>query len=82
MALTSPDPPAALTEPWLELWAHGAAMSRATQAAAALLYDTRDWRSLWLRYMSRGMDLYLRSPAFLELMGSSLRAMNKPTTPP
>jgi hypothetical protein len=74
--------PRALVGSWLELWAHGAAVGRGTFAAAAILCDTRAWRDLWLGHLSRSTDLYLRSPAFMELMGSSLKAMNKSTPSP
>jgi hypothetical protein len=38
------------------------------------LWDLRTQRKFWLDVMSRAMDVYLRSPAFLELVQYGLRA--------
>ena len=42
-----------------------------------LFVDPQQLRSRWLSDMSQAMDSYLRSPAFLEWLQYTLRAMNE-----
>jgi hypothetical protein len=72
------DPLRAMMEPWLDLWRQAAALSYSSWTATALFYDPRKLRSAWLADLTRVMDGYLRSPAFLEWMRAGL-TMTRPT---
>jgi hypothetical protein len=69
-----PGPLFALTEAWIKLWQQAASLPDGDLAAAALL-DARQLQNLWLTGLSATADRYMRSPAFLELIGQTSRAM-------
>jgi hypothetical protein len=73
-----PFPFIALTRQWIEIWQQTAALYRAGLASAALFYDTRPLRSLWLKGLTQTIDQYMRTPAFLELTGYVLRGVTRP----
>jgi hypothetical protein len=66
------DMPLDAASQWLELWRQATVLG---QSAAALpwLSDFRQLRNAWLATLTTATDSYLRSPAFLELMQSSLK---------
>ena len=55
-------------EQWLEFWRDAGAWSPANLLTVALYCDARQLQRRWFAELSRAMDLYLRSPAFLALM--------------
>ena len=61
------NPVVAFTAQWLETW-HQTMLPNP---------DPRRLRTRWLTDLSRGMDLYMRSPVFLGLMQQSLGAMTR-----
>jgi hypothetical protein len=66
--------------PWLE-WCRDAGAWTCGLMALGLLRDARQMRKFWLADLTRSTDLYLRSPAFLDLMRRGLGALNTSTRP-
>jgi hypothetical protein len=52
-------------------------MGERDDSGLELLFDPRRLRQCWLAELSRALDLYLRSPVFLEWLRCSLTAMNE-----
>ena len=69
-----------LADQWLKTWQQANALSQMNLAGVALFWDPQ-LRSRWLTQLSRVLDDYMRSPAFLELMQHSLRTITTPTLP-
>jgi hypothetical protein len=72
---TSGDPSAQFIRLWAGLFEQADAQCQAMFKGIELCYDPRTVRRRWLEEMSRAMDGYLRSPAFLELMRTNLETM-------
>lgn len=66
------DPPLDPISQWLELWRQAVVLGQSA-AAFGWLPDLRQMRNVWLATLTDATDSYLRSPAFLELMQSSLK---------
>jgi hypothetical protein len=62
-------------ELWLGFWRHAAAMSGASLKGAEMLWRPSNES---LAALSRTLDGYMRSPAFLQLMKHSLDMMSGP----
>jgi hypothetical protein len=73
------DPMQALLEPWMQWWRQAGALGYSNWNAAAFFYDPRQLRNAWLADLTRSMDVYLRSPAFLDWLRASLSLMARPT---
>ena len=67
-----PTPPVAFPEPWLGWWRLAVDMTWVSLHPPS---DARQLRSFWSTNLSETMDRTLRSPEFLELMASNLKAM-------
>jgi hypothetical protein len=48
-----------------------------TAAQLELWRAARQWRSLWVTESSQALERFMRSPAFLELMGRGLSTMTR-----
>ena len=70
------NPPIAFMSPWLETWRRAIELSGDVNGIA-LFWDPRQMRRRWLADLSRIMDSYMRSPAFLELIQYNLKAMTQ-----
>jgi hypothetical protein len=68
-------------EPWMEFWARSIEQSK--EQTSALLEamqgvpDMGALRSRWLDSLSKYLDMFLRSPAFLEAMRQNFEAMTE-----
>jgi hypothetical protein len=74
---SSSNPFFALSAQWLETWQRACALNRANLEAMTLFWDPQ-LRSRWLAELSQALDGYMRSPAFLEWMQYSLKALTAP----
>jgi len=77
--MTEPSSGEAAVDPehWLDGWRYAAALGRGSLAALATVWNPRQVRSWWLAHLSQNIDVYLRSPAFLELMSCNLKTMTR-----
>jgi hypothetical protein len=75
----TPPSPAALTAYWLECWRQ--ALLGGGLAAVALHCDARQIQRRFMTDLTRTLDGYLRTPAFLELMKRNLGTMAPPSDP-
>ena len=67
--------PLALADAWLTWWRYTAAWTWGGVASFARLSDTRSLRAFWSAQMTRTAERWMRSPEFLELMATGMRAM-------
>jgi hypothetical protein len=65
-------------ELWLGLWRHTAAMREAGLKSAEMLWGLQRPSNESLAALSRTLDGYMRSPAFLQLLKHSLSMMSGP----
>jgi hypothetical protein len=72
------NPYIALAEQWFKAWQQASALSQMNLMGMTLFWDPQ-LRSRWFAQLSRVLDDYMRSPAFLELMQHSLRTITTPT---
>jgi hypothetical protein len=71
----------ACAQQWLDIWRHAGAVGMGGLTAASL-FDVKRLQRLWLAELTRTMDAYLRTPAFLEVMRTGLRAVTgRPASP-
>ena len=75
------NPLTVFTEQCLEAWRRANALSQEHLAAMVLFWDPNQ-RTRWFADLSRILDDYMRSPAFLELMQHNLKAMTRPASSP
>lgn len=62
-------------EHWSECWRFAAALGGVSLEGMRLFLDPRRLRERWLAELSCQMDVYLRSPVFLEFMGLNFKLM-------
>jgi hypothetical protein len=72
---TSGDPLAQLTQLWAGVFEQADAQCLAMLKSVEFFYDPWTLRKRWLEGLSQAADGYLRSPAFLEWMRTSLKTM-------
>jgi hypothetical protein len=77
MSARATDPLVALGEQWLEPWRQASLLAR-DGMTASLAWDFQRQRSRWFGDLTRAMDAYMRSPAFLELVRFNLGWMTRP----
>ena len=71
----SPDPVESLTKLWADFFEQSDAQARRVLECFGWIYDPRTVRRLWLEAWSQAVDLYFRSPAFLESMRAGLELL-------
>lgn len=64
---------------WLESWQRSME-SGGAQQPIAVFWNPWELRNRWLECLTRLMDSYMRSPAFLELMQYSLKTITTPNS--